>query len=113
MLNLASRALALSFRRLSRDWHHVFGYPVLPAESFADPNRFSGTRYRVANLCSLGFMRDLSSASRDIADWSHHGQAQEIFLFELVDNARAALCQATDGADWNVDVKSDPVTAQL
>ena len=40
--NLASRALALSLRRLSDDMEAVFGHPVLLAETFVDPSRFTG-----------------------------------------------------------------------
>ena len=43
--NLASRALALSARRLSGDMEARFGHPVLLAETFVDPSRFSGTCY--------------------------------------------------------------------
>ena len=40
--NLASRVLGLSLRRLSRDMLEAHGHPVLLAETFVDPARFSG-----------------------------------------------------------------------
>ena len=41
--NLASRVLGLSLRRLSGDMRAVHGFPVLLAETFVDPSRFSGS----------------------------------------------------------------------
>ena len=51
---LASRVLALTTRRLSRDWHSVYGHPLLLAETFVDQARFRGTCYRAANWLPLG-----------------------------------------------------------
>jgi hypothetical protein len=58
--NLASRVLALSERRLVRDWPERFGYPVLLLESFVDPQRFHGTIYRAANWRYVGDTRGLA-----------------------------------------------------
>ena len=52
--NLASRALGLSLRRLSRDIRAAHGYPVLLAETFVDPSRFAGSRETAYGLTSLG-----------------------------------------------------------
>ena len=45
--NLASRALGLSLRRMSRDIGAAHGYPVLLAETSVHPSRFAGTCYAV------------------------------------------------------------------
>jgi hypothetical protein len=52
--NLASRVLKLGCQRLPEDWQAHFGYPVLVAETFVDPQRFRGTCYRAAGWEQLG-----------------------------------------------------------
>ena len=52
--NLASRVLKLVCDRLPADWQEHFGYPVLVAETFVDPQRFRGTCYKVAGWQQLG-----------------------------------------------------------
>ena len=55
--NLASRVLGLSLRRLSGDMRAAHGFPVLLAETFVDPSRFSGACYRASNWRLLGLTR--------------------------------------------------------
>ena len=52
--NLASRILALSRHRLSDDMEALFGHPVLLAETFVDPSRFTGSCYLAANWTPVG-----------------------------------------------------------
>jgi len=52
--NLASRVLKLTCQRLPADWQAHFGYPVLVAETFVDPQRFRGTCYQAAGWEQLG-----------------------------------------------------------
>jgi len=52
--NLASRVLKLACERLPADWQEHFGYRVLVAESFVDPQRFRGTCYKAAGWQQLG-----------------------------------------------------------
>ncbi len=52
--NLASRVLKLVCKRLPADWQEHFGYPVLVAETFVDPQRFRGTCYKAAGWQQLG-----------------------------------------------------------
>ena len=52
--NLASRVLKLVCERLPADWQEHFGYPVLVAETFVDPQRFRGTCYKAAGWQQLG-----------------------------------------------------------
>lgn len=52
--NLASRVLNLVCKRLPADWQEHFGYPVLVAETFVDPQRFRGTCYKAAGWEQLG-----------------------------------------------------------
>lgn len=90
--NLASRALGLSLRRLSRDMQALHGFPVYLAESFVDPSRFRGTCYRASNWRSLGFTRGFARAPGGPARWRHHGQPKEVFVSPLTHDVRAALC---------------------
>src|SRR5216684_2509017 len=46
--NLASRVLKLACARLPQDWQQRYGYPVLAAETFVDPQRVRGTCYKAA-----------------------------------------------------------------
>jgi hypothetical protein len=52
--NLGSRVLKLVCERLSADWQGHFGYPVLVAETFVDPQQFRGTCYKAAGWEPLG-----------------------------------------------------------
>lgn len=55
--NLASRILALNLQRLAADWQAVHGHPLLLAETFVDPARFTAACYRAANWRLLGSTR--------------------------------------------------------
>ena len=59
--NLATRAMALNLARLSQDWQHAYGHPVVMAESFVDTQLFRSTAYKASGWRavgqSLGFKR--------------------------------------------------------
>lgn len=52
--NLASRALALTSRRLAEDWHARYAYRPVLLETFVEKPRFAGTCYQAANWQYLG-----------------------------------------------------------
>jgi hypothetical protein len=52
--HLASHLLALSRRRVSRDWQHVYNHPVFLLETFVDTERFQGTCYKADNWTYVG-----------------------------------------------------------
>lgn len=52
--NLASYLLARMMRRLSQDWQRVYAHPIYFAETFVEPDRFTGACYRAANWVCLG-----------------------------------------------------------
>lgn len=52
--NLASRVLKLVCQQLPADWQERFGYPVLVAETFVDPQQFRGTCYKASGWQQLG-----------------------------------------------------------
>ena len=86
--NLASRILSLNLRRLSRDWVHVYGHPVLIAETFVDTGRFTGACYKAANWLYLGQTSGYGKHSRQ---YFHHGQSKAIFVRPLSKKALLKL----------------------
>jgi len=51
---LASHVLGRAVRRLSEDWQHKYGHPILLVETFVERARFAGTCYRAANWRHVG-----------------------------------------------------------
>lgn len=62
--HLASHVLALICRRISEDWVWRYGHGVCLLETFVDQTRFSGTCYRAANWCHVGYTRGRSRNDR-------------------------------------------------
>ena len=103
MPNLASRALALSLRRLSADIEAAHGYPAFLAETFVDVSRFAGTCYRASNWRSLGLTRGFGREPGGAARFRHHGQPKEIFMYELTDGAAEALSRDAIPESWDAE----------
>jgi len=75
--NLASRVLALNLRRLSADWRERYDHGIALAETFVDPQRFSGTCYRAAGWRELGETRGFARrAGRYVA----HGVKKRLWV---------------------------------
>ena len=88
---LASKILALSARRVPRDWETRYGHHPLLLETLVDTNRFRGTCYRAANWIHVG-----QTAGRGRMDREHKagGHAvKDIYLYPLVRDARLQLCR--------------------
>jgi len=86
--NLASHVLGLCTRRLSTDWQRAWGHPILLAETFVDPARFSGTCYQAAGWLRLGETRGYA---RRCGGWEHHGRPKVVLVRELARGARQML----------------------
>jgi hypothetical protein len=87
---LASKILALSARRMPRDWESHYGYRPLLLETLVDASRFRGTCYRAANWLHVG-----QTAGRGRMDREHKacGDAiKDIYLYPLVRDVRQQLC---------------------
>ena len=87
---LASKILALSARRMPRDWQTRYGHRPLLLETLVHAQRFRGTCYRAANWIYVG-----QTAGRGRMDREHkaHGQAiKDIYVYPLVRDARQRLC---------------------
>ena len=89
MPNLASRALGLFLRRLSRDWEARWQHPVLAVESFVDETRYRGVCYRACGFEALGPTAGFKRASRDF--YHEHGEPKQLYLKELQPSAYAVL----------------------
>jgi len=87
--NLASRALGLCLRRLSRDWEARWGHPALAVESFVDETRYRGVCYRACGFEAVGPTAGYARASRDF--YHEHGEPKQLYLRELRPGARALL----------------------
>lgn len=88
--NLASKILSLNLQRLSNDWQHIYGHPVLIAETFVDTGRFTGACYKAANWLYLGQTSGYGKHSRH---YVHHGQPKAVFVRPL---SRKALIKLRD-----------------
>lgn len=87
--NLASRVLGLCERRLAADWSEAHGHPVLAAETFVDPQRFTGTCYRAAGWEPLGLTAGARRVRRDWYD--EGGTPKQLFVKPLAADARERL----------------------
>lgn len=63
--HLASHALALMTRRLTRDWQNAYGLTPLLAETFVDQQRYAGICYRAAGWQPVGTTVGRSRNDRD------------------------------------------------
>ena len=93
--NLASRALALSARRLSSDMEAALGHPVLLAETFVDPSRFEGACYKASGWVELGETRGYAKSH---GGWVAHGRPKRVFALPLAPGALEALRGADEPA---------------
>ena len=109
--NLASRILALSLRRVAQDMRAQHGFPVVLAETFVDPSRFSGTCYRASNWRSLGWTRGFSRVPGSPVRWRENGQRKEVYVYALQARAREALCALEVPVDWQVGAQGEPMPA--
>ena len=95
--NLASRALALSTRRLSGDMAERFGHPVLLAETFVDPARFRGSCYLAAGWTPVGRTRGFA---RSGGGWVEHGEPKTVLLRPLAADAARTLAGLDEPESW-------------
>lgn len=91
--NLASRVLGLCLRRLSSDWIKIYNHPILLAETFVDPSRFTGTCYKAAGWICLGEARGFG---RNGGVYYAHGRTKTIWVRPLHSRACAILAAPLD-----------------
>jgi len=78
--HLASHVLALTVRRLNRDWEQHFHTTLWLLETFVDPGRFQGTSYKAANWHSLG---PTGGFAKQGVRYMYHGSPKEVYLYVL------------------------------
>ena len=108
--NPASRVLGLSLRRLSGDFRAMHGHPILIAETFVDPARFTGACYRAANWQALGHTRGFARKPGTPATWVPHGRPKEVLVYPLARDAREQLCRLDDAPKWRSEGDPRPWT---
>lgn len=87
--NRASQVLAAATRALPMQWQSRFGYLPQVAESFTDPEQFSGTCYKAAGWEPVGFSE---GNSRHRADFYIPNESpKRLWLKELVPEGRQTL----------------------
>ncbi len=112
--NLASKTLALSCRRLSRDWQVAFGHPALLAETFVDASRYRGTCYLAAGWKMLGTTKGYG---RSGGHYFYHGQGKLVFVKPLLRGCCELLADPAPHPellteDCTVDILSMPLWGQ-
>jgi hypothetical protein len=81
--------LAAAARALPLQWQEHFGYRVLVAESFTDPEQFAGTCYKAAGWEPVGFSE---GNTRHWADfYVPNERPKRLWLKELVPGSRKTL----------------------
>ena len=98
IVNLASRTLSHSVRRLRADWTARYGHPLEIAETFVDPALFRGTVYRAANWVRVGCTRGFARHNGSYTD--PHGSPKEMFVRALRRDARRRLADPVDRPEW-------------
>lgn len=105
--HLASHVLALSIRRVGRDWQERYGVAPVLVESFVTQERFSGTSYRAANWRHVG---QTQGRGRQDRERKAAVGVKDVYLYPLHSRTREVLCQTApepkkvrplpQGADW-------------
>ena len=87
--NLASSALALAIRSVSKDWQSCYGYRPVVMETLVDKSRFAGTCYKAANFIYVGTTTGRGRMDREHAS---HGQSpKDIYVYPLSSRFRQEL----------------------
>ena len=87
--NLASQALGAALRALPEQWRQHFGYRPLLAESFTDPEAYSGTCYKASNWEAVGYSAGYSRHRADF--YIANERPKRLWLRPLVPEARPLL----------------------
>ena len=87
--NLASRALALTSRRLAEDWHARYAYRPVLLETFVEKPRFAGTCYKAANWQYLG---DTQGRGKLDTRHRHAEPIKSVWIYPLARDFRRDLC---------------------
>jgi hypothetical protein len=103
--HLGSQVLAAATRRLADDWSHAHGVTPLLAETFVDPQRFTGSVYRAAGWMPIGLT---TGFARTHGTKHFHGTRKLAFVQPLANDAREQLAAITVGGNTEPVVLLDP-----
>jgi hypothetical protein len=100
--HLASHALGLALRQVSRDWQQRYGYEPVMVETFVEAKRFKGTCYRAANWIEVGETRGRGRQDREHASTE---PVKRVLLYPLQERVREELgggpkAPAPAPSDW-------------
>lgn len=86
--HLSSWILGRVLRRLSADWQHKYGHPILLVETFVERERFAGTSYKASNWQCVG-----TTAGRSRQDRRHTLRVplKDVYLYPLHPRFREVL----------------------
>jgi hypothetical protein len=87
--NLASRVMKLCLDRLSADWEHKYGHPILVVESFVDSELFLGTCYKASGWTLLGQTQGYGRSRQDY--YEEHNRPKQLWVREIKAGARTVL----------------------
>lgn len=88
VFNLASHVLALTARRISRDWIRKYGHGLVCLETFVEAGRFHGSCYKSANWICVGQTQGRGR------DGGHHNAivpVKDVYLYPLDKDYRKNL----------------------
>jgi hypothetical protein len=105
--NLISRFMKLMLGRLSEDWQHRWGHPIVLVESFVDPTLYQGTAYKVSGWSHLGKSAGWRRDADDFYD--KHGVPKQIWVRELDKGACVKLRAPQLPASWAQVEATEPV----
>lgn len=92
--HLASHVLGHMARRLSTDWHQLYGHPIHFLETFVDPARHRGTCYLAANWIVLG---ETSGRGHRCPTMQPNRSVKLVLGYPLVKNFRSLLTNISSG----------------
>ena len=95
--NLASAALAAACRALPGQWQEKFGYRPLIAESFTDPEGYTGTCYKACNWEAVGMTQGNKRHRADL--YLPNERPKRLWLKELCRQARQKATAPTLGEE--------------
>lgn len=88
VFNLASAILGKSIQYLRTDWKIKYGTDVYLAETYIDPERYTGQCYKAANWQKVGLTKGYSRVK---GGYKYHGKKKEVFIYEIDRNFRKLL----------------------
>ena len=78
--NLASRVLAMSLRRLRKDWEKQYDVPPYMVETFVDREHYLGTCYKASNWTYLGVTKGYGKIGKGFV---YHGRKKDLYVYIL------------------------------